>query len=161
MRDLQPQFPSWVTADRFDIEARAQGNPNKDQMRLMMQSLLANRFKLAMHTENRPKPVYALVLAKAGKTGPQLQAHPDDASCSAAPQDPAGTPVAAAPSSTSGLQLPLIACHANFYLPASAPGRLRRGGRDVTLALLANTITQPNTGVDRPVFDRTDLSGNF
>lgn len=48
MKQLQSvvsQVP-WITEDRFDIEARAEGNPTKDQYRQMMQSLLADRFKL-------------------------------------------------------------------------------------------------------------------
>src|SRR5271167_1767143 len=39
---VQPQLPKWVNTDRFDIEARAVGNPTKDQYRLMMQALLAD-----------------------------------------------------------------------------------------------------------------------
>ena len=46
-------IPSWVANERFDIEARSQGNPTKDQMRLMVQSLLTDRFKLAIHIENQ------------------------------------------------------------------------------------------------------------
>jgi Protein of unknown function (DUF3738) len=75
---LWPQLsrlPGWVSTDRFDILARANGNPTKDQMRLMMQSLLVDRFKLATHYETRQLPVFALVLAKPGKTGPQLRRH--------------------------------------------------------------------------------------
>src|SRR6266571_55059 len=70
-----PGLSAWVYDDRFDIEARAQGNPTKDQVRRMMQSLLADRFKLITHTERQTKPAFNLVLAKAGRTGPQLQAH--------------------------------------------------------------------------------------
>ena len=33
-------LPKWAAMDRFDIQARAEGNPTKDQMRLMMQALL-------------------------------------------------------------------------------------------------------------------------
>jgi hypothetical protein len=62
-------LPAWVSNDRFDIEARAEGNPTKDQMRLMMQSLLVDRFKLVTHTERQTKPAFNLVLAKAGKPG--------------------------------------------------------------------------------------------
>ena len=62
-------LPAWVYNDRFDIEARAQGNPTKDQTRLMMQSLLADRFKLTKHTETRTRPVFDLVLSKAGEPG--------------------------------------------------------------------------------------------
>jgi hypothetical protein len=63
-----PSLPAWVYDDRFDIEARAQGNPTKDQMRLMMQSLLTDRFKLITSTKRQSKPVFRLVLAKPGKT---------------------------------------------------------------------------------------------
>ena len=75
---LLPQLSkssSWVTNDRFDIQARADGNPTKDQMRLMVQALLADRFKLAIHYETRELPVFALVLSKSGKTGPKLRPH--------------------------------------------------------------------------------------
>jgi hypothetical protein len=79
---LVNQLPNWAQTDEFDIQARAENhNPTKDQMRLMMQSLLADRFKLAIHIETRQLPVYALVLDKPGKPGPQLQPHPDDVPC--------------------------------------------------------------------------------
>jgi uncharacterized protein (TIGR03435 family) len=44
-------------------------------MRLMMQSLLAERFKLAVHLETQVVPVLAMVLVKQGKTGPKLRLH--------------------------------------------------------------------------------------
>jgi hypothetical protein len=50
-------LPKWVSTDRFAIEAKAEGNPDKDQMRLMMRSLLAARFKLAVHFETHEAPV--------------------------------------------------------------------------------------------------------
>ena len=81
---LMPQLPKRVINDRFDIQARADGNPSKEQMRMMMQSLLADRFKLTVHYETRRLPVFALVLAKPGRTGPQLQPHPEDSTCSTA-----------------------------------------------------------------------------
>jgi Protein of unknown function (DUF3738) len=77
--------PNWIRTQPYDIEAKAQGNPTKDQMRLMMQSLLADRFKLVVHYEKRLLPAYALVLSKEGKTGPQLKS--DDGSCSMSPSD--------------------------------------------------------------------------
>src|ERR1017187_10187434 len=40
------QMPEWTMTDRYDIEAKVAGEPTKDQMRLMMQALLADRFKL-------------------------------------------------------------------------------------------------------------------
>src|SRR4029077_5500078 len=81
---LMPRLPQWVLRNRFDVEARASGNPTKDQMRLMMQPLLEERFKLAVHYETQRLPVFALVLNEPGKTGPQLQRHPKDSSCATA-----------------------------------------------------------------------------
>jgi len=59
--------PAWVSKEQFVIQARADGNPTKDQMRLMMQSLLADRCKLTVHFERREVPILALVQAKPGK----------------------------------------------------------------------------------------------
>ena len=75
-RALDLHVPDWVRNGRYDIEARAPGAATKDQMRLMMQSLLAERFKLTVHWETREAPVFALVEAKPGKLGPQLEPHP-------------------------------------------------------------------------------------
>src|SRR5262249_23840785 len=68
---FENQPPQWARfgADRYDIEARADGNPTRDQYRLMMQSLLADRFKLAVHWETKEMPALALVLDKPGKMG--------------------------------------------------------------------------------------------
>ena len=145
-------LPAWVYDDRFDIEGRAQGNPTKDQSRLMMQSLLADRFRLTRHTERRTIPVFNLMLSKAGTIGPKLQAHAADGSCAATPS---------AASSTPGLQLPPIPCGSIGPVPASAPGRGRLVGRAVTIGRIAEFLMNPFTGVDRPVFDRTGLTGTF
>src|SRR6202040_3208623 len=73
--------PRWVDSEHFDIEAEVEGNPSTEQKRLMLQSLLANRFKLIMHHGTVELPAFALVLNKAGKPGPQLQRHSQDAKC--------------------------------------------------------------------------------
>jgi uncharacterized protein (TIGR03435 family) len=133
-----PGLRAWVYDDRFDIEARTNGNPTKDQMRLMMQSLLADRFKLAVHTAIKQGPVFALVVAKPGKTGPQLQRDSKPCSTAPSPQVLAAAPAAApsAPSSASGLQLPEFPCGNLGPIPASTPERGRLGGRDVTMGEL-------------------------
>jgi uncharacterized protein (TIGR03435 family) len=58
--------PGWFDSDRFDIEAKAAGNPPRAQVLSMLQSLLSDRFKLLLHRETRELPVYELVLAKSG-----------------------------------------------------------------------------------------------
>lgn len=152
MEYLLPQMPGWAKTEGFDIQARAAGNPGKDQMRLMMRSLLADRFALKIHTETRQVPVFGLVLLKAGKTGPQLQKHPEDPSCSTAPG--AGT---AAPAATVAGGYPAL-CGGILGMPASAPGRMRIGARNVTLALIANGLSQIGN-LGRPVLDQTGIGG--
>jgi uncharacterized protein (TIGR03435 family) len=84
------RLPKWVDTDRIDIEAKAAGNPTKDQMRLMMQSLLAERFHLAVHYETQEMPVYALTRIKPGTWGPKLIRHADGPPCDVpGPQNPA------------------------------------------------------------------------
>ena len=53
-------LPRWVYNERFDVEARANGEPAKDQMRLMMRSLLKDRSKLVVHTEQQTQAIFDL-----------------------------------------------------------------------------------------------------
>jgi uncharacterized protein (TIGR03435 family) len=58
--------PGWVNSERFDIEARAGGEMPRKEMMLMLQALLADRFKLKSHRESRQGPVYVLRVARGG-----------------------------------------------------------------------------------------------
>jgi uncharacterized protein (TIGR03435 family) len=65
--------PGWIGSAGFDIEARAAASTDgltHEQVREMLQALLADRFHLVLHRETRQLPIYALV---AGKTRPRLQ----------------------------------------------------------------------------------------
>jgi uncharacterized protein (TIGR03435 family) len=153
---LLPRLPKWVTADRFDIEARAEGNPTKDQMRLMMQSLLSERFKLAVHIESRQLPVFALVLEKPGKMGPYLRPHSDNPPCAPSPAPGSAPP----PTSVDGVYPEICG---DILHPPSAPGRIRNAARDVTIGFIASSLTLVgmSNDVDRAVLDQTGLSGTF
>jgi uncharacterized protein (TIGR03435 family) len=155
---LLPQLPKWVTTDRFDIQASVQGNPTKDQMRLMMQSLLADRFKLAVHYENRQVPVYALLMETPGKLGPLLQQHADDSPCSTTPWVPS-PPLTASPQ-TLDTRFPGL-CGGILGMPPSVPGPMRWGAQNVTMELIASSMTGTAGGVDRAVLDQTGLTGMF
>ena len=157
---LRSQLPSWAIMDRFDIQARAAGNPSKDQMRLMMRSLLADRFKLAIHNETREVPALALVLLKPEKTGPQLQPHTGDAPCpaEAPPSAPASTQTPTL-NQTLANGLPTL-CGGIFEMRPRAPGRARAAARNVTMGLIANFLTGPGN-LGRPVVDHTGLNGTF
>jgi uncharacterized protein (TIGR03435 family) len=61
--------PSWMGVDRYDITAKPEGAANPDQVKVMIQGLLAERFQLKFHRETRELPTYALVV---GKGGPKI-----------------------------------------------------------------------------------------
>jgi uncharacterized protein (TIGR03435 family) len=58
--------PKWLDSDRYDIEARTSGPITEDQDQPLLQSLLADRFRLKTHREQRELTVYGLMLAKNG-----------------------------------------------------------------------------------------------
>src|SRR6185312_15780460 len=58
--------PEWIRSDRYDMEATAAGASTEKQMMQMLQVLLADRFRLQVHTEQREEPIYHLVVAKGG-----------------------------------------------------------------------------------------------
>jgi uncharacterized protein (TIGR03435 family) len=154
---LQKQLPAWALEEHYDIQAKTEKHDaTKDEMRLMMQALLADRLKLVVHRTTEEVPVFALQLAKPGKLGPKLRAHPDDGPpCSnALPQASAG-PI---PPTVEGA-FPLI-CGGLAGLPPSAPGLLALGYRNVSLELLALQMSGIG-GLDRPVVDRTGLTGKY
>lgn len=161
--------PTWVKDTRYDIEARAPEAATKDQMRLMMQSLLADRFKLAVHKETRQAPVFAMTLEKPMTLGPQLHAHPASDTCAttvfphaAGADAEKGDGLKNDPATDRNPTLP-IPCGMIARLPPSVPGRHRIGGRNVTLAMVAESLPA-QTGLatfPKPVIDRTGLSGTF
>ncbi len=155
--------PDWVRNDHYDIEARAAGMATKDQMRLMMQSLLAERFKLAVHWETREAPAFALVPATAGKLGPQLRQHPASDDCATTAFSEGQSKETAGVQPAALLAALPIACGMIAHLVPSMTAAHRFGGRDVPLAMLAESMAT-QTGlvvVPRPVIDETGLKGVY
>jgi uncharacterized protein (TIGR03435 family) len=150
---LLAPLPKWVSTDYFVIEARAPGNPTKDQMRLMMQSLLAERFHLAMHYETRQSPVYALELDKPGVTGPKLRPHSEGPPCidNVDMNDPKAV------AALGGVFPPI--CEA-FMSGPEKDGQVELSSRRTTMALLAQSLTAIQD-LGRPVVDETGLTGRF
>jgi uncharacterized protein (TIGR03435 family) len=62
--------PAWLEFDRFDIAAKAPPSTRSETIRQMLQTLLADRFKLVLHKDTRPLPVFALAM---GKGKPKLR----------------------------------------------------------------------------------------
>jgi len=143
--------PNWIDSEHFDIDAETEGNPSEAEKQLMIQSLLADRFKLMVHHESRQFPVFALVLAKGAKTGPQLQPHRDDAKCFDTSRPPGPPP-------TSGSDDPMPMPCDNFRVESGPSWKL--AGGNVTMQMLAKTLSFIR-GIDRTVVNRTGLNGHF
>jgi uncharacterized protein (TIGR03435 family) len=156
-------LPRWIYNERFDVEARANGEPAKDQMRLMMRSLLKERFKLVVHTERRTQDIFDLELAKPGRTGPQLRAHQTDETC-VSPIEPGFTtlsPSQPARRSPSIFQLPTLPCGSIGFFTFGTGDRQRIVGNGEPMDRIAQALTSRLTGIDRHIGDRTGLSGTF
>ena len=145
--------PSWLTSDRFDVIAKAENNATPDQTNLMLRSLLADRFKLVVHTEQREMPVYSLVKARPdGKLGEKLR--PAAVDCGAMGRGrgaPPPAPPAAAPGAAPAAQGPLMGCRTMI-----GPGRIQIGGLPI-----AQFATLLGNQLGRPVIDKTGLSGGY
>jgi len=66
VKDFQVAGPDWLGSARFDIIAKLPEGSSKSQVPEMLQTLLAERFKLALHRDTREHAVYAMVAAKGG-----------------------------------------------------------------------------------------------
>jgi uncharacterized protein (TIGR03435 family) len=157
---LNSEMPKWAADARFDIQARAPAGATKDQMRLMMQSLLADRFQLKAHFETRDMPVYALSLVKPGVTGPKLRPHTEDPPC----VDGSMITTSSGSLVTTPLGFPMR-CGSAIGSVNYGGGTYAAsyGGRDVSMQTITESfISAPNNPpIDRPVIDRTGLAGNY
>ena len=150
---IRTQLPAWANANRYDIEGHAPVNTTKDQFRLMLQALLADRFKLQLHWETLTQPIYALVLDTPGKRGPKLRPHGSTPPCPTKPP-PAGRSAFAG-------DFP-FSCGGVVSEPEPRALREHIGGRRVTMAQIAGSLGgNPSADLNRPVVDQSGLNGNF
>ena len=147
--------PDWAGSERFDVIAKAAGeialaspsSPRPDPLRMMLRTLLADRFKLAVHKETRELPIFELVLARRdGKPGPQLRASTTDCAALVTARQAAARNGGPPP-----VPVDLSRCGVTVNV-----GRIRMGGFPLTA--LADTLA-PLT--QRVVVDRTGLKGNW
>jgi uncharacterized protein (TIGR03435 family) len=137
-------YPKWVVDEHFNIQARGSADATKDQMRLMMQSLLADRFKMSARWETRSLPTFIMQFEKTGQFGPQLK--PAAAGCED-PSHPAR--VEPTPCGLSGMV-------------ELAIGNYKITGRNQTLQVIASRLGHWSmTGIERPVVDGTGTPGKF
>ncbi len=144
--------PGWMQSERYQIDAKADGNASRDRMFLMLQSLLENRFQLKIHRETRDLAVYALVAARSGLKLPP----PVDGGCvdsaTDAPAEWAGGRMAAP-----GEVPPAEVLCGSTGLSLGPAGARIQGGK----IAMPELIRRLSLILDRSVIDKTGFAGLF
>jgi uncharacterized protein (TIGR03435 family) len=125
--------PSWLEFNRYDVIAKAPNNTPQDELKLMLQGLLADRFKLVVHKDSKPVPAFILSL---GKGKPKLKEADGSGTtgCQAQPSAP----------EPGVIPLNVASCH------------------NVTMEAFAQVLRQMAGGyVTSPAVDQTGLKGGW
>jgi uncharacterized protein (TIGR03435 family) len=85
VKDYQISGPDWLGSERYDVAAKLPGNAPPKQVPPMLQTLLAERFHLTLHHQQKELPAYALVVAKSGYRLKPLEEAPSGISFSFGP----------------------------------------------------------------------------
>jgi uncharacterized protein (TIGR03435 family) len=137
--------PAWIDSVCYDISAKAENGFNAGEVLPMVQSLLADRFHVAIHKEAKELPVYKLVLSrKDGDLGPQLRVA-KDGSCE--PYDATKAPPRREPNKP-----PALPCgYWNL-------GLVELRGASIDIARMVRPLSRV---LGRTVVDQTGLTGKY
>lgn len=143
--------PGWLGQEHFDVIAKVEAgtspldaNGSPGPLFAMLRRLLEDRFQLGTHRESADRPIYTLVLARAGeRAGRRLV--PSNTDCDAVMRDRAqGNPPEPAANGVAACAI------------RPAPGRIDASA--ISTQQLAGVLARI---LGRPVIDRTGLTGNF
>ena len=136
VKSYQISGPSWLDSERYNIVATIPEGLSQDQVPVMLQGLLAERFKLKMHREKKDQSVYALV---AGKGGPKLQKSTDE---DLAPNFDLPVPAGGGPKKGGMIMI-------------------RNGHIEMKKMTMSGFADMLSNMLDRPVVDMTGIQGNY
>ena len=160
VKAYQVQGLSWMTpmSQRFDIVANLPAGATKEQVPQMLQQLLAERFKLVVHSDNKEQKVYALVVAKGGA---KMKETPAPVAADGTAPNPAvtGSSSVTINQSKSGASEVSNGTGMRQKMIPSADGKsIRFEISKATMPLLAEGLSPL---VDRPIVDMTELKGDY
>jgi uncharacterized protein (TIGR03435 family) len=159
--------PDWMGAQRFDIQAKLPEGATKEQVPDMLQTLLADRFKLAIHRDTKEHAVYALVVGKNG-----LKMKESEVEAAPAPK-PEGAPAPEDKSAmvigkgenqvrvtrnTDGKGATITGPQVGQMKMSMADGMMRMEFARMSMPKLADMLS---SFVDKPVVDMTELKGDY
>ena len=168
VKPYQVSGPSWLQAvgmsiQRFDIVANLPEGATKEQVPQMLQSLLAERFKLVIHRDTKDQSVYALMIGKGGKAGLKIK-EAEMPAPAAAPDGSAPNPAVTGSSSVtvsqgkSGATVSDGAGKQQRMIPSPDGKSMRFEITGATLAELAEGLSPM---ADHPIVDMTGLTGKY
>jgi uncharacterized protein (TIGR03435 family) len=145
-------LPAWNDSVRYQIEGKASENVPREQLFLMLQSLLEDRFQLRVHRETKEMPVLALVAAR---NGPKLP-RPKDGACATPPPDAPNDWAGGRMRPPDGSATPLPRCGSVSI--RLAPAGAQMAGGQVRMAEFARMLSM---AMGRAVVDRTGYTDPF
>jgi len=148
-RQAFTSLPKWAQTDFYSIEARADGEPTRDDVMAMVRSMLKERFQFAGHVERREGDVFSLEVAKPGMG---LKPHAEGTPCTlpAETMDAKKYPHAYPPYAGFAPRCGV------FNRELSHAGERRLEMLDVTMQQIADALMLP-----QPVLDHTGLTGHY
>ncbi len=150
VKSYQFSGPVWMNQERYDIQAALPEGGKRGQVPAMLQTLLAERFHLGIHRENRELSVYALIV---GRDGHRLKAA---ATGDSAAEPPAGQLRGGA--TVSGGATISTGPDGNSRVTPGPGGNLHVEAVRMTLTAFANLL---NRYAGRPVIDMTGIQGIY
>jgi uncharacterized protein (TIGR03435 family) len=163
VKSYQVSGPSWMqvlglTGQRFDIVANLPEGATKEQVPQMLQALLAERFKLAIHRDSKDQAVYAMVVGKGGLKIKESEA-PPPASDGSAPNPAVTGSSSVSISQTKGGAVVSDGTGKQQKMTPSPDGKsMRLEMSGFTMAEFAEGLTPL---VDHPIMDMTGLTGKY
>jgi uncharacterized protein (TIGR03435 family) len=151
LKGHQISGPDWMVTERYDIQAKLPEGSRRGQVPAMMQTLLAERFGMRLHRENRELNVYALVVANGG---PHLKPSSAEDVVPQAADGPiqGGTTVGAGGAAISS------GAAGDSRISPGQDGNLHIENKKMTLARFAEFIGRYS---ELPVVDLTGLKGSY
>jgi uncharacterized protein (TIGR03435 family) len=174
LKQYQLSGPDWLMTPAFEIHAKLPEGGTKEQVPEMMQSLLAERFKLVSHRESKEQPVYALIVSKDGFKLKEAAADPapaaPDADAAKAPaeKDNPDKNTIVSLKGSDGQQVKIKQQGNGMEISGGSTGKMTMNmtpNGAMSLDIAKMTMTEfcelLNQLVDRPVMDMTDLKSSY